>query len=404
MELFRNTNFNFLRLKWPFVGLSLALTAAGLISLLIKGGPSYGIDFRGGTIVYVKFRETPQLDRLRQALRERRMGESTIQRYGAERENEVLISLDLRDQPSDQSLDAGRNAILEALRATFAGDQGQKMDFNNVGRDTIAARLASYGMSEPAAAQLASAIVERRTERSGLLSGVGDIRGLPGLTPQLEEALAKDSYFAPYALRNAEIVGPRVGSELRRQALYATLYALAGMLVYIAFRFEWVYGVAAVVATLHDVIVTIGFFSIFNYEISLTVVAGLLTLIGFSVNDTIVVFDRIRENLRLMRREPLGEIVNRSINQTLSRTVLTTGLTFITVVTLFLFGGEVLRGFSFALLVGILVGTYSSICVAAPIIVVWQEWYETRKSSGRVVTLERDRIREKPKVSARVKA
>jgi preprotein translocase subunit SecF len=159
----------------------------------------------------------------------------------------------------------------------------------------------------------------------------------------------------------------------------ATLYALGGMLVYIAFRFEWIYGVAAVVAVFHDTIITIGLFSLFNKEISLTVIAALLTLVGYSMNDTIVVFDRIRENLKIMRREKLESLVNISINQTLSRTILTSGLTFLTVVSLYLFGGEVLHGFSFALVVGIIIGTYSSIFIASPIVVFWQDFIERRK-------------------------
>jgi len=174
------------------------------------------------------------------------------------------------------------------------------------------------------------------------------------------------------------MVGPKVGADLRRQAILATLYALGGMLVYIAFRFEWIYGVAAVVAVFHDTIITIGLFSLFNKEISLTVVAAILTLVGYSNNDTIVVFDRIRENIKLMRREKLADIVNRSINQTLSRTILTAGLTFLTVLALYLFGGEVLHGFSFALVIGILIGTYSSIAIAAPILVAYQDWRNSR--------------------------
>jgi preprotein translocase subunit SecF len=171
-----------------------------------------------------------------------------------------------------------------------------------------------------------------------------------------------------------QIVGPQVGQQLRRQAALATVYSLAGMLVYLAFRFEWIYGVAAVVAVFHDTLITVGAFSLTNQEITLTVIAAILTLIGYSMNDTIVVFDRIRENVKLLRREALAEIVNRSINQTLSRTVLTSGLTFLTVLSLYLFGGEVLRGFSFALVVGILIGTYSSIAVAAPMLVAYQDW------------------------------
>ncbi len=185
-------------------------------------------------------------------------------------------------------------------------------------------------------------------------------------------------------VRSVEIVGPQVGSALRNQALLATGYSLAGMLVYLWFRFELIYGVAAVVAVFHDTLITVGAFSLTNQEISLTVIAAILTLIGYSMNDTIVVFDRIRENLATSRRENLADVVNRSINQTLSRTVLTSGLTFLTVLSLYFFGGEVLHPFSFALVVGILIGTYSSIAVAAPMLVAYQQW---RTSKGRVAAL-----------------
>jgi preprotein translocase subunit SecF len=186
-----------------------------------------------------------------------------------------------------------------------------------------------------------------------------------------------------------QIIGPQVGSQLTHQAELATLYSLAGMLVYLWFRFEMIYGVAAVVACFHDTIITVGMFSILNKEISLTVIAAVLTLIGYSMNDTIVVFDRIRENVKLLRRESLTEIVNRSINQTLSRTVLTSGLTFLTVLSLYVFGGEVLRGFSLALVIGILIGTYSSIFIAAPMLVAYQGWQA--KKAGRSAALPASR-------------
>jgi len=185
-------------------------------------------------------------------------------------------------------------------------------------------------------------------------------------------------------VRNVQVVGPTVGKQLEKQPLLATLYSMAGMLVYLWFRFQLIYGVAAVVACFHDTLITVGAFALTNQEISLTVIAAILTLVGYSMNDTIVVFDRIRENLRLSRRESLPDVVNRSINQTLSRTVLTSGLTFLTVLSLYIFGGQVLRGFSFALVVGILIGTYSSIAVAAPMLVAWQEW---RGRRGKVVVL-----------------
>ena len=189
-----------------------------------------------------------------------------------------------------------------------------------------------------------------------------------------------------------DVVGPTVGKQLEKQATLATLYSLAGMLVYLWFRFQLIYGVAAVVAVFHDTLITVGAFALTGQEISLTVIAAILTLVGYSMNDTIVVFDRIRENLRLSRRESLPDVVNRSINQTLSRTVLTSGLTFLTVLSLYIFGGQVLRGFSFALVVGILIGTYSSIAVAAPMLVAWQQWRASKGQAAILPAAKRPRV------------
>jgi preprotein translocase subunit SecF len=200
----------------------------------------------------------------------------------------------------------------------------------------------------------------------------------------VESALSANYHDSAFTVEQVEIVGPTAGKQLQKQAWLATLYSLIGMLIYLWFRFELIYGVAAVVAVFHDTLITVGAFSLTNQEITLTVIAAILTLIGYSMNDTIVVFDRIRENLALSRRESLHDVVNRSINQTLSRTVISSGLTFLTVLSLYLFGGEVLHGFSFALVVGILIGTYSSIAVAAPMLVAYQDW---RVSRGKTVTL-----------------
>jgi preprotein translocase subunit SecF len=199
-------------------------------------------------------------------------------------------------------------------------------------------------------------------------------------------------YDNPFTVRNVQVVGPTVGKQLEKQALLATLYSMLGMLVYLWFRFQLIYGVAAVVACFHDTLITVGAFALTNQEISLTVIAAILTLVGYSMNDTIVVFDRIRENLRLSRRESLPDVVNRSINQTLSRTVLTSGLTFVTVLSLYIFGGQVLRGFSFALVIGILIGTYSSIAVAAPMLVAWQEWRARQGKDAALPAAKRSRV------------
>ncbi len=200
----------------------------------------------------------------------------------------------------------------------------------------------------------------------------------------VETALTANYHDSGFTVEQVEIVGPTAGLELQKQAAWATAYSLIGMLIYLWFRFELIYGVAAVVAVFHDTLITVGAFSLTNQEITLTVIAAILTLIGYSMNDTIVVFDRIRENLATSRRESLHDVVNRSINQTLSRTVISSGLTFLTVLSLYLFGGEVLHGFSFALVVGILIGTYSSIAVAAPMLVAYQDW---RVKRGKIASL-----------------
>jgi preprotein translocase subunit SecF len=224
---------------------------------------------------------------------------------------------------------------------------------------------------------IAQAIVNYRDKsKGGVLSSLDELKN--AVEGSIVAALQDGFYLSDFGVRNVEIVGPQVGAQLQTQAKLAVLYSLAGMLVYLGVRFEWIYGVAAVVTVFHDTLITVGAFSLTNKPITLTVVAAILTLVGYSNNDTIVVFDRIRENIKLMRREKLADIVNRSINQTLSRTILTAGLTFLTVLALYLFGGEVLHGFSFALVIGILIGTYSSIAIAAPILVAYQEWRSGR--------------------------
>jgi preprotein translocase subunit SecF len=223
----------------------------------------------------------------------------------------------------------------------------------------------------------------QRISGEGSAAGFQEVIALPESTATdanhdagraaVENALKTNFHDSGFDIQQVDIVGPTAGKQLQKQAFFATIYSLVGMLIYLWFRFELIYGVAAVVAVFHDTLITIGAFSLTNQEITLTVIAAILTLIGYSMNDTVVVFDRIRENLAMSRREELSVLVNRSINQTLSRTVLSSGLTFLTVMSLFLFGGEVLHGFSFALVVGILIGTYSSIAVAAPMLVAWQD-------------------------------
>jgi preprotein translocase subunit SecF len=387
VQLFTNTNIDFLGKKWYFLAFSLIFSVAGICSMLFWHGVPLGVDFKGGTLVYVKFATTPNLDQIRKDMDRAGLKDPKIQSYGAPGGNEVLVALEEKET-SEAALDQGKNAIIKALETENPQNTG-KQDLNNTGPSSLTQYLLSkdplrLGSDAPQRYQQIAQQIDdtRNKQHGGVLSSIDQLNGVvPG---EVMGLLQQDFYTSNFAVRNVDIVGPQVGGQLRHQALMATLYSLAGMLVYLWFRFELIYGIGAVVACFHDTIITVGFFSLLNKDISLTVIAAILTLIGYSMNDTIVVFDRIRENIKLLRREPLAYIVNKSINQTLSRTILASGLTFLTVLSLYLFGGEVLRGFSLALVIGILIGTYSSIAVAAPMLVAWQQ---SRVPKGRTAAL-----------------
>jgi preprotein translocase subunit SecF len=383
VELFRSTNIDFLSKKWFFLSLSLIFSVAGIASMLFWHHIPLGVDFRGGTIVDVKFTQTPNVDAIRAELDRAGLKNARIQADTRPGRNELLISLDIRET-SEQALDQGKENIIRALQTTA---EPGKADLNNIGYTSLQDYLLKadplhLGTDAPAQyGQIARAIVDFRDKtRGGVLNSIADASTVaPGPVVQ---ALQQDFFTSNFGVRNVDIVGPQVGAQLRQRALLATLYSLLGMLVYLWFRFELIYGVAAVVACFHDTLITVGAFSMLNTEISLTVIAAILTLVGYSMNDTIVVFDRIRENIKLLRKETLTDIVNKSINQTLSRTVLTSGLTFLTVLALFAFGGEVLHGFSLALVIGIIIGTYSSIFIAAPMLVAYQQWRGQKSVPG----------------------
>jgi preprotein translocase subunit SecF len=386
MEFFKGVNVDWMGKAKYFVALSLILLFLGWASILKNGGIRYGIDFRGGTLVYVRFAGPAPVDQIRKGLTAAGLADNSIQTISdtvlnSGAQNDVVIGLDKKGE-GDESLDAGKQAILDVLHKTFGtADSAGKLDFNSVTKDSLAGYLTQKDpllLGSAAAdrySQLAQRLLSARdTDYSGIVTNFEQLKNVEGATPAVISTLNNGFVLGNFTIRNVEVVGPKVGAQLRRQAIFATLYALAGMLVYIAFRFEWVYGIAAVIAVFHDVLITLGFFSLFHYEISLTVIAALLTLVGYSMNDTIVIFDRVREDLRLMRKDSFPDIVNKAINQTLSRTILTSGLTFLTVLVLFVLGGEVLRAFSFAMVVGVVVGTYSSFGIAAPIVVWWNKY------------------------------
>jgi len=362
-----------------FVSLSLILLAIGWISVF-RQGLQYGIDFKGGTLVDVAFAGTPPLAQVRAALPGVSVKPISDQLDPASK-NDIEIGL---EQKEDQTLDAGRTQVLDVLEKMYGNEQAGKKDFNNqVDTASLAAYLTQKDPLNLGTAagnryhDLAADLLAARNPHRGILTSFDELRSVPGVNSAVLSDLSSQYSLGSFAIRDAQSVGATVGSQLRHQAVYATLYALAGMLIYVAFRFELVYGAAAVIAVFHDVLITLGLFSLFHYEISLTVIAALLTLVGYSMNDTIVIFDRVREDVRLMRREPFADIVNKAINQTLSRTILTSGLTLLTVLVLYLLGGAALRAFSFAMVVGVVVGTYSSFGIAAPIVVAWNKFHGT---------------------------
>ena len=379
MEFFHNPNIDFLGKKWYFLAFSLVFSVAGVCSMLFWHHIPLGIDFRGGTQVEVKFTQAPDDNAIRAAMDRAGIHQAQIVTYGPPANHEVMINLPL-EETSEQALERGKDEIVKALDTNAPAG---KLDLNNASALGITDYLmqadplhAGTDARQQYSAQAQAIVNFRDNARGGVLSSFDELKGVAN--PAVIASLQDGFYLSNFGVRNVQIIGPQVGKQLRGQAIRAVLYSLAGMLIYLAFRFEWIYGVAAVITVFHDTLITVGAFSLTNKEISLTVIAAILTLVGYSNNDTIVVFDRIRENLKLMRREKLADIVNRSINQTLSRTVLTAGLTFLTVLSLYLFGGEVLHPFSFALVIGILIGTYSSIAIAAPILVAYQDWQASR--------------------------
>jgi len=381
VEFFHDPKIDFLGKKWYFLSFSLVFSIAGVLSMLFWHGIPLGVDFRGGTLVYVKFAQAPDDKAIRADMDRVGLHNARIQRYGPPANNEVLIDVSEKET-SEQALDRSKTAIINALESSAPAG---KQDLNNTSVLTLKNYLeqkdplrAGTDADQKYGAQAQTIVNYRDKTKGGVLTSIDELKSVAD--PAVVASLNDGFFLSDFGVRNVEIVGAQVGKQLQKQAWLATIYSLAGMLVYLAFRFEWIYGVAAVITVFHDTLITVGAFSLTNKEISLTVIAAILTLIGYSNNDTIVVFDRIRENLKLMRREKLADIVNRAINQTLSRTILTAGLTFLTVLALYLFGGEVLHGFSFALVIGILIGTYSSIAIAAPILVAYQDW---RASRGR---------------------
>lgn len=385
MRFLANTNFPFMRYKWAFIGVSLALLVASLFSLFLGKGLVMGVDFAGGTQLTLRFQDEPDIPRVRRALEALKLGEVTIQRFDEVGLHEILVRMQNPEAEGDFT-----KAMLDALEREFDVADAA-VHLNRDGADAIRDALAQ---ADPDAVggsverrrehyqPMAEALLEFRRE-TGVLKGLADLEKVDALSPGVRRYFANDAVFGEFAMLAADNVGPLVGKDLRSKAMLAVVFSLVGMLLYIWFRFHLPYGIGALVALIHDVLVTLGALSFTGREMSLSTVAALLTLVGFSVNDTVVIFDRIRERLKLERGMPLPALMDKAINQTLSRTIITAGTTFIVVAALFLYGGDVINTFAFVLLVGIFVGTYSSIYIASPVALGLTQLFERRREARR---------------------
>ncbi len=386
LQFFRAPSYDFLgkrRYAYALSGLMMLVSVASLFTR----GLNYGVDFRGGTEVRLRLRQAPELTALRSRLAASGLSDASLQRYGDPEENEILVRVagaQREDHP--QAVEDTSRRVIEALM----GEEGRArraagaVDLNLMARSDLVAWVASLpapaGMGPEELRAVGEAIAEFRDSHGGLLPGDEVLQSLPGMRPELLTALRGGAFIGDFALRSVDYVGPSVGQELRKKALLAVIGSLVGILIYLALRFEGRFGVSAVVTVAHDALFTVGMFSITQRPFDLTVVAAVLTIVGYSLNDTIVIFDRVRENLRLQRTAiALEKLMNNSVNETLSRSILTSLTVLLVVVSLYLFGGDRINDFAYAMLVGVIVGSYSTIYISCPFVLLWEAVRDRRR-------------------------
>ena len=386
MDFLRNTNIDFMKYRKFFIGFSFAVMAIGAVAVFFLGKLNMGIDFVGGTQLTLKFASEPNVSEIRDILGRAGLKESQIQRFGKPGENEILV----RTPIVEGSEEGAASQILEALSRHY-NQADAAADLNQIGTGSISQLLVAAnpdgiaGEPEAIAAHYTAVAESVMAVRKGqaIFRTWEEVAAVPGLTAKALDGLKSSATIGKFSPLATENVGPQVGKELRQRGFLAVIGALLGMLVYIWIRFELRFAIGATMASLHDVLITLGLYAFMGYEFNLTTIAAFLTLIGYSVNDTVVTFDRVRENMKKHRGRNLLKVLNDSLNQMLSRTLLTGGTTVFASLMLYLFGGDVIKGFAFIMLVGIIVGTYSSIYIASPFALFWEEWFGgARKSKG----------------------
>ena len=385
MRFFQNANYDFMKYRRHWAVVSSIFSLIGLAVVVLHTNLNVGIDFEGGTQVVVQFRQPPTENQLRGVLTSSGLRDASLQRYGGASSDQFMIRTLLQKGEEEQ---AAGGAVLAILDRVYNGGQHPPVDLNKAGADEITNVLVA---ADPLQVMRADESTARQNYRDvadavlgvrrsvGLMREWQQISTVKGMTPEILQALQQRTFLGNYALLSREVVGPTVGAELRLRGILAVVLSMLAMLVYIWIRFELRFGIGAVIALLHDVLVVLGLYALLGFEFNLTTIAAFLTLIGYSVNDSVVVFDRVRETMRKSRRIPFEKLLNDSVNQTLSRTILTSTSVFIAALALLVLGGEVLRGFSFVMTVGVVVGTYSSVFVAASFALLWESMMERRR-------------------------
>ena len=385
MQIFKKPNFNFMKYKLFAFGLSGIIIIGGIINISKGKGLNEGIDFAGGSLVRVMLKKEIPIDEVRNLLSEVGLEKSRIQEIGASKREYLIRSLQTLGKSQEEEIEAHEiigNKVIEALRLQedrTTLERGLK-DLNTIAERELTLILEASFPEEASA--IAQNIFSFRISE-GIIQDYAQLQQERGISQEIIDTLEGKTFLGSLAVLSKETVGPQVGHDLRRKATQAVIWALIGMLIYIGIRFKLAYGVAAILTLAHDVLFTLGIFSLTNREINLPVIAAMLTIVGYSLNDTIVIFVRVRDNLRILRKHDFERILDTSINQTLSRTVITSGTTFLTVLALFLFGGEVINDFAFTMIIGVVTGTYSSIYQSCPLLFFWNKIFKPKKGMGK---------------------
>ena len=390
MRLFKEEpKVKFINKRYYAFALSGLIILAGLV-LFFTRGFNMGIDFSGGTLIEVSFLRSTSIPQVRSILNKINLGDAQITRIGSENKFFIKTLASLKklnlantvklEDVEEYELVAReiRSGMLDAAETDQVA--AGKIDLNNTAEGEIARFLRGKALSDEDAQASAKIIIDLRKSNTGVIADFSALERA-GIKHRIMTVLRDNTFLSKFTFLSVEFVGPQVGQDLRRKAALACIWALIGMLVYIAFRFKFLYGLSGILTLAHDVLVSLSFILFFNVEMSLQVVAALLTIVGYSINDTIVVFDRLRDNLKIMKKDDLEAILDKSLNQTLSRSIFTSLTVFLTVMSLFLFGGEVIRPFAFTMLVGVIAGSYSTIYQSCSWLKVWEKYFLKRKKS-----------------------